>query len=213
MLANEREYWSKGIKYIAGIDEVGRGCLFGDVVAACVILPPGLEIEGINDSKKLTPKKRDILYEVINEKAIAVGVGRIDSKIVDEINIKQAARLAMKQALQVMSTEPELLFIDAETVDTNIPQQSFIKGDAISQSIAAASIIAKVTRDRLCLEWDKQFPLYGIKQHKGYATKLHREMLKLHGPTPLHRQTFLGNVLQESLFDFTNKEKKDVSNE
>lgn len=203
MLDYEKDLWSKGIQLIAGIDEVGRGCLFGDVVAASVILKPDFVIEGINDSKKLTPKKRDELFDVIQEHALAIGVGMVNSTIVDEINIKQAARLAMKKAVLSMELPPDMLLIDAEKVDLEIPQLSIIKGDATSQSIAAASIIAKVTRDRLCEVWDREYPQYGLKQHKGYATKLHREMIKLHGPTPLHRKSFLGNILQEqqSLFD------------
>jgi len=202
MLKHEKAFWGKGIKWIAGIDEVGRGCLFGDVVAASVILPANLRIDGIDDSKKLTPKKREALYTEIREKAVAIGIGKIDAQQIDQINIKQAARLAMKNAVLSMKVKPDMLFIDAEKIDLAIPQLSLIKGDAISQSIAAASIIAKVTRDRLCIAWDQAYPEYGIKQHKGYATKLHREMIKLHGPTPLHRKTFLGNILQESLFDY-----------
>ncbi|MFV9509885.1 ribonuclease HII [Tepidibacillus sp. LV47] len=200
MLTQERELWQRGIRYIAGIDEVGRGCLFGDVVAASVILPVDLEIEGINDSKKLTPKKREELYQIIQEKAVAIGISRVDVETIDKINIKQAARLAMKNAVLQMAVQPEMLLIDAEEIDLDIPQISLIKGDAISQSIAAASIIAKVTRDRLCEEWDQLYPQYGIKQHKGYATKLHREMIQFYGPTPLHRKSFLTNILQPTLF-------------
>ena len=199
MLTHEKELWGDGLQYIAGIDEVGRGCLFGDVVAASVILPVDLVIEGVNDSKKLTPSKRDELFDLIHEKAIAIGIGRVNVETIERINIKQAARLAMKHAILSMEFQPEMLLIDAEKVDLSIPQRSLIKGDAISQSIAAASIIAKVTRDRLCEEWDQTFPQYGIKQHKGYATKLHREMLQIHGPTPLHRRSFLGNILQPTL--------------
>lgn len=201
MLTHERELWAKGITLIAGIDEVGRGCLFGDVVAASVILNPNIHIEGINDSKKLSPNKREELYQVIQEKALAIGVGRIDANKIDEINIKQASRLAMRQAVASMSKSPQFLLIDAEKIDVNIPQMSIIKGDQLSQSIAAASIIAKVTRDRLCEKWDQEYPQYGIKQHKGYATRLHREMIKLHGPSSLHRQSFLGNIMQQDIFD------------
>ncbi|TCS79207.1 RNase HII [Tepidibacillus fermentans] len=200
MLTHEREIWQRGIKYIAGIDEVGRGCLFGDVVAASVILPVDLVIEEIDDSKKLTPKKREELFHLIQEKSIAIGIGRVDVEIIEKINIKQAARLAMKKAVLSMPVEPEMLLIDAEKIDLTIPQRSIIKGDATSQTIAAASIIAKVTRDRLCEEWDQLYPQYGIKQHKGYATKLHREMIQLYGPTPLHRRSFLDNILQPTLF-------------
>lgn len=201
MLIHESELWSKGINHIAGIDEVGRGCLFGDVVAASVILPANLQIEGIDDSKKLSPKKRDQLYDIIYKEAIAVGIGRVDVRTIDEINIKQAARLAMKQAVLSMDIKPDILLIDAENIDVPIDQRSLIRGDSISQSIAAASIIAKVTRDRLCEMWDDLYPEYGINQHKGYATKFHREKIQLHGPTPLHRKSFLGNILQGSLFE------------
>ncbi|QGQ96207.1 ribonuclease HII [Paenibacillus psychroresistens] len=202
MLQFEQELWDKQIQYIAGIDEVGRGCLFGDVVAAAVILPIGLVIEGINDSKKLSEKKRDLLYDIIRDQALAIGVGIVDCITVDQINIKQAARLAMRQALEQLTIQPEYLLVDAEKVDSSIPQKAIIHGDALSQSIAAASIIAKVTRDRMCLEWDRQHPVYGIALHKGYATKLHRERILMHGPSALHRLTFLKKLLnlQQELF-------------
>ncbi len=205
MLFHEKELWAQGIYLIAGIDEVGRGCLFGDVVAASVILKPQAVIEGINDSKKLSAKKREELFKVIKDQALAIGVGKVGSEKIDEINIKQASRLAMKQAVLSMKMSPEILLIDAEKIDLIIPQLSLIKGDEISQSIAAASIVAKVIRDKLCEGWDRDYPNYGIKQHKGYATKLHREMIKLHGPTSLHRKSFLGNILQQNLFDFSNE--------
>lgn len=201
MLTYEGELWYKGIKLVAGIDEVGRGCLFGDVVAASVILKPHVQIEGIDDSKKLTPKKREELYDIIHKNSIAVGIGIVGADIIDEINIKQASRLAMKQAVESMITQPEHLLIDAERIEMNLPQTAIIKGDSLSQSIAAASIIAKVTRDRMCDKWDEVYPHYGIKQHKGYATKLHREMIQQHGASPLHRRSFLGNILQGTLFD------------
>jgi ribonuclease HII len=202
MLHFEQKLWDNQIKYIAGIDEVGRGCLFGDVVAAAVILPIGLVIEGVNDSKKLTEKKRDQLYDIIWQEALAISVGIVDCLTVDRINIKQAARLAMKQALEQLTIKPDYLLVDAEKVDSPIPQEAIIHGDALSQSIAAASIIAKVTRDRMCIEWDKQHPIYGIALHKGYATKLHRERILAHGPSPLHRLTFLNKLLnvQQELF-------------
>lgn len=201
MLTYEGELWYKGIKLVAGIDEVGRGCLFGDVVAASVILKPNVRIEGINDSKKLTPRKREELYDIIYENSIAVGIGIVGVDKIDEINIKQASRLAMKHAVESMSTQPEHLLIDAERIEFDLPQTAIIKGDSLSQSIAAASIIAKVTRDRMCDKWDEEYPHYGIKQHKGYATKKHREMIKQHGASPLHRKSFLGNILQGTLFD------------
>ncbi|MEC0128759.1 ribonuclease HII [Paenibacillus pabuli] len=198
LLIYEREYWESGFERIAGIDEVGRGCLFGDVVAAAVILPPGLVLEGVNDSKKLTEKKRDALYDIIMEKALSVGIGYADAETIDQLNIKQAARLAMKRAVEALEGVPDYLFVDAEKVDLNIPQLSIIKGDANSQSIAAASIIAKVTRDRLCKEdWDTLYPKYGLSIHKGYATKFHREQIMALGATPMHRRSFLGNLLGE----------------
>jgi ribonuclease HII len=193
----ERESWEKGITLIAGVDEVGRGCLFGDVVAAAVILPQGLVLEGLDDSKKLSEKKRIRLYDEIMADALAVGVGIVDAGIIDRINIKQAARLAMKLAVEQLKFVPEQLFVDAEVVDVAIDQLSIIKGDARSASIAAASVIAKVTRDRMCEQWEKQYPGYGLSVHKGYATKQHREAIKTLGATPLHRQSFLRNILAE----------------
>jgi ribonuclease HII len=202
MLDFEKRLWDQDIEHIAGIDEVGRGCLFGDVVAAAVIMPRGLAIEGVNDSKKLSEKKREQLFDIIQTHALAVGVGYVDCLTIDRINIKQAARLAMKQALEQLVFQPHYLLVDAETVDCEIPQQAIIHGDELSQSIAAASIIAKVTRDRMCLEWDKQYPEYGIALHKGYATKLHREKISELGPCPLHRTSFLSKLLtlQQQLF-------------
>lgn len=204
MLRYEKEYWQEGYELVAGIDEVGRGCLFGDVVAAAVILPVGEILEGVDDSKKLSDKKRETCYELIMERAIAVGVGYVDAPTIDVINIKQAARLAMKKAIEALHIAPDYLLVDAEKVDVSLPQLSIIKGDANSQSIAAASIVAKVTRDRLCKgEWDAKYPEYGIGIHKGYATKLHREQILALGPTELHRRSFLGNLLMEqpTLFD------------
>lgn len=203
LLKHEKEYWEQSYRYIAGIDEVGRGCLFGDVVAAAVILPAGLVLEGVDDSKKLSEKKREALYEQILDQAVDVSVGYADAETIDRINIKQAARLAMKRAVLGLSVAPDVLFIDAEKVDVDLPQLSMIKGDASSQSIAAASIVAKVTRDRLCKgEWEAKYPEYGIAIHKGYATKLHREQILALGPTPMHRRSFLKNleVVQETLF-------------
>jgi ribonuclease HII len=202
MLQFEQRLWDNQIQFIAGIDEVGRGCLFGDVVAAAVILPMGLVIEGINDSKKLSEKKREMLFEIIQQEAVAISIGYVDCLTIDRINIKQAARLAMKQALEQLAVQPNYLLVDAEKVDSSILQEAIIHGDALSQSIAAASIIAKVTRDRMCNEWGKQYPDYGIAIHKGYATKLHRERILEHGPCPLHRRSFLSKLLhiQEQLF-------------
>ena len=199
LLAFEKELWSSGIQYIAGVDEVGRGCLFGDVVAAAVIMPVGLVIDGINDSKKLSEKKRESLYEVITSQAISYSIARISAKVVDEINIKQASRLAMRKAVEGLSVQPEYLLIDAEQIDSFIAQQAIIKGDARSQTIGAASILAKVTRDRLCTQdWDTQYPQYQIAKHKGYGTKLHNELILEHGPSPLHRQSFLKKLMEKA---------------
>lgn len=203
MLFYEKEVWEQSYFRIAGVDEVGRGCLFGDVVAAAVILPEGLIIEGVDDSKKLTAKKRETLFELIMEQALAVGVGHVDSSRIDEINIKQASRLAMKKAVEGLGILPDYMLIDAEKIDLPLPQRAIIKGDANSQSIAAASIVAKVTRDRLCEGlWEDLYPDYGIAIHKGYATKLHRERIVTLGPTPMHRRSFLGRILadQTTLF-------------
>ncbi|TVX97687.1 ribonuclease HII [Cohnella terricola] len=202
-LQYESGLWAQGLTAIAGVDEVGRGCLFGDVVAAAVILPVGLVLEEVNDSKQLSEKKRDKLYEKIIEEAVAWSVGRVEPSVIDAINIRQASRLAMKQAIQGLGLAPEHLLVDAENVDLDISQTAIIKGDSLSQSIAAASIIAKVTRDRLCADvWDALYPGYGIAVHKGYATKVHREALQELGPTPLHRRSFLKgmNVEQQMLF-------------
>jgi ribonuclease HII len=197
LLEHEKEVWEQGFSLVAGIDEVGRGCLFGDVVAAAVILPQGYVLEGVNDSKKLSEKKRDALYEQIMEEALAVGVGIVDVDMIEAINIKQAARLAMKMAVEQLSQIPDYLLVDAEIVDLDIPQTAIIHGDALSQSIAAASIIAKVTRDRMCVDWDEQYPEYGLAVHKGYATKHHREMLLRYGPTVLHRKLFIRKVMAQ----------------
>jgi ribonuclease HII len=199
MLTYERDLWGKGYASIAGVDEVGRGCLFGDVVAAAVILPEELMIEGIDDSKKLSEKRRETLFAVIMEEAVAVGVGRVDAGTIDSINIRQASRLAMKRALESMSGVADYVLVDAESVDIPLPQTAIIHGDALSQSIAAASIVAKVTRDRLCLEWDAMYPEYGLAGHKGYATKHHREQLLAYGPCPMHRRSFLGKLFAEQL--------------
>ncbi|GIQ68666.1 ribonuclease HII [Xylanibacillus composti] len=197
MLAYEKEYWERCGEWVAGVDEVGRGCLFGDVVAAAVILPKGWVCEEINDSKKLSEKKRESLYDQITEQAVAIGIGCVNAATIDKINIKQAARLAMKQAVEQLACRPHALLVDAEKVDVDIPQLAIIKGDALSQSIAAASIVAKVTRDRMCLKWDEQYPEYELALHKGYATKRHREALLRYGASPMHRRSFLKGILNE----------------
>lgn len=195
----EKEYYSKGFQSIAGIDEAGRGPLAGPVVAAAVILPKGLLIEGVNDSKKISEKKREKLYDEIIKQAIAWGVGIKDNCVIDKINILEATRLAMHEAIENLQIKPDFIFIDAEKkVNTNgIPYLPIIKGDALSISIAAASIIAKVTRDRMMREYDKLYPEFGFEKHKGYGTKGHVEALKIYGKTPIHRNSFLTKILIE----------------
>ncbi len=197
MLYIENELHSKGYKYIACIDEVGRGCLFGDVVACSIIMPEGITIEGVKDSKKLSEKKRESLYQLILDSCIGYGIGRVDASIIDQINIKEATRLAMKQSIENLHDKvgikllPDFLLIDAEKVYLDFPQEGIIKGDDRAHGIACASIVAKVFRDKLCLEWGKQFPGYKIEKHKGYGTKAHYEAIEEFGVTRLHRNTFL----------------------
>ena len=188
----EREYNEKGYELIGGIDEAGRGPLFGPVVAACVVLPKGCLIEGVNDSKKLSEKKREALFDEIKEKAVAWGVGIVDNNVIDEINILEATRKAMHEAVLNLQVKPDYIFIDAEKhVDTaGIPYLPIIKGDALSINIACASIIAKVTRDRMIDKLALKYPEYGLEKHKGYGTKEHTDAIKKYGLTPLHRKTF-----------------------
>jgi ribonuclease HII len=186
----ENELYNKGIKYIAGIDEVGRGPLVGSVVTAAVILPKDFYDERINDSKKLTEKKRELLYDVIMENALSVGIGIRTNEDIDRINILEATKEAMIEAVNNLSIKPEHLLIDAVKLDIDIPQTSIIKGDAKSISIAAASIIAKVTRDRMLIELDKLHPEYDFKHNKGYGTKKHIEALMKYGPLKEHRKSF-----------------------
>lgn len=189
----ERDLSHKGYRSIAGIDEAGRGPLAGPVVAAAVILPEGLQMPGVTDSKKLTILKRETLFDVVMENAIATGVGIAQPEEIDEINILQATLKAMLRAVDKLITSPDYLIIDGiNTLDRDIPQQSIKKGDSLSISIAAASIIAKVTRDRMMLEYDKQYPSYGLASHKGYGSKLHRDAIANFGPCPIHRKTFAG---------------------
>ena len=193
----EKEYYAKGYELIGGIDEAGRGPLAGPVVAACVILPKGCVIEGVNDSKKLTEKKREELYEEITQKAVAWGVGVMDNNVIDEINILEATRKAMTHAIEELEVKPDYIFIDAEKhVDTKgIPFLPIIKGDALSISVASASIIAKVTRDRMMKEYDKIFPAYGFEKHKGYGTKAHTDAIKENGLSSIHRKSFCSKFI------------------
>ena len=192
MLKYERTLWAEGKEFVAGVDEVGRGPLAGPVVTAAVILPHDFNILGVNDSKKLSPKKRDELYDIIMEKALAVSIGRRESERIDEINILEATKEAMADAILGLKIKPDHVLIDALTLKTvNLPQTGIIHGDATSVSIAAASIIAKVTRDREMIEMDKLYPGYAFESNKGYGTKAHYEGLAALGPCPIHRQSFL----------------------
>jgi len=189
----EQQAASRGYRMIAGIDEAGRGALCGPVVAAAVILPPGLAISGVDDSKKLSPKERELLFDLIMSQALSVGVGMGGPELIDSINILQATRYAMVAAVQHLSPQPDLLLIDGiTTIDSPIPQKTIKKGDSLSLSIAAASIIAKVSRDRLMRELDILHPGYGFASHKGYGCSSHMEAIRLLGPTIVHRKTFAG---------------------
>ncbi len=190
MLRYEKELYQAGYQAIAGIDEVGRGPLAGPVVAAAVILPPGCKIKGLNDSKKIPKKKHMVIYQAILDQALAVGIGIIDNTVIDQVNIYEATKLAMKDALSRSKLKPDYLLIDAMKLDVEIPQESIIKGDANSLSIAAASIVAKVTRDKLMADYDKEFPGYDFAQNAGYGTKSHLQGLEQNGVTPIHRKTF-----------------------
>jgi ribonuclease HII len=187
----EREAYRKGCRFVAGIDEAGRGPLAGPVVAAAVVLPENIHIEKLNDSKKLSPIQRDVLYDIIREKAVSYGVGIVDEKCIDEINILNATKKAMKIAVNSLKSTPDLLLIDAvDLSDTGIECIPIIRGDSLSVSIAAASIIAKVTRDRLIDKMDAVYPQYGFKKHKGYGTEEHINAIKKYGICPIHRISF-----------------------
>ncbi len=192
----ETEAFATGIRLIGGIDEAGRGPLAGPVVAACAILPENVFIKGLNDSKKLSAIVRDRLYDEIMEKAISIGVGIVDEKCIDEINILNATKKAMRIAIEKVKPVPELLLIDAVRLEeVDIQQLPIIKGDSLSISIAAASIIAKVTRDRMIEGLDEQYPEYGFKKHKGYGTKEHIDAIKKFGLCPIHRISFTKNFV------------------
>ena len=186
----EKELNDKGITLIAGVDEVGRGPLIGPVVAAAVILPENFRLEGLTDSKKLSEKKREELYKIIKEKAIAIGIGIIDEKRIDEINIYEATKEAMNDAINKLTIKPEHVLIDAMPLDIDVPTTSIIKGDLLSISISAASVIAKVERDHMLYEIDKEYPMYDLKNNKGYGTKKHLEAIKQYGITKYHRLSY-----------------------
>lgn len=192
----ENEGYNKGYLYIGGIDEAGRGPLAGPVVAAVVVFKPNTKIEGINDSKKLSEQKREELFDIIKEKALDYGIGIVNHEEIDKFNILNATYMAMKKAINCLEKSPDYLLIDAATIPgINIEQKPIIKGDSKSISIAAASILAKVTRDNIMYQYEDMYPGYGFKSHKGYGTKEHYEAIKKHGICPIHRKSFLKNML------------------
>ena len=189
-LRYEKNAWASGAVMVAGVDEVGRGSLFGPVVAAAVILERGYRVRGLRDSKLLLPERRELLAPRIREHAVAWSVAAVDAARIDQINIYQASRLAMREAVMRLAPAADHLLVDAVCLDCALPQRAIIHGDALSVSIAAASILAKVERDRMMCEWDAVFPEYGLASHKGYSTPQHLAALEKYGPTPLHRQSF-----------------------
>ena len=186
----ERELREKGITLIAGVDEVGRGPLVGPVVAACCILPLEFNLDGLTDSKKLSEKKREYFFEEIKKQAISYGIGIVSEKIIDEVNIYEATKIAMKEAINNMSVKPEHILIDAMPLDLDIPTTSIIKGDFKSITISAASVLAKVTRDRMLVELSKQYPMYAFDENKGYPTKKHLEAIEKYGIIDEHRKSY-----------------------
>ena len=193
LMEHEAKAANQGFRNISGVDEAGRGPLAGPVVAAAVIFSPNIDIFDLDDSKKLSPKKREELFLEIKERATAYGVAVIGHRIIDEINILQAARLAMKQAVDQLNPIPDLLLIDGnQKIESTLDQWTIVKGDSKSLSIAAASVLAKVTRDRIMDDYHKLYPQYEFNRHKGYGTKLHRTLIQEHGPCPIHRSKFKG---------------------
>ena len=195
----DQSVYDEGYEYVCGIDEAGRGPLAGPVVVAAVIMPKDSMIEGVNDSKKVSEKKREKLYDLITEEAIAYGVGIVDEKEIDRINILNATKAGLTEAVKSLKQKPDVILVDALTnIDTEgIQYRSIIKGDAKSYNIAAASIIAKVTRDRIMREWDKIYPQYGFEKHKGYGTAAHITAIKENGLCPLHRLSFVKNIVDK----------------
>lgn len=186
----ERALYDKGLNYIGGVDEVGRGPLIGSVVAACVVLPEDFKLEGLTDSKKLSEKKRNEYYKVIEKEAIAIGIGMVDEKVIDEVNIYEATKIAMKEAIKNTNLKLDHVLIDAMPLEIDTDTTSIIKGDSKSISIAAASVIAKVTRDKMMYDLDKIYPMYDLAHNKGYGTKKHIEAIKEYGITKYHRLSF-----------------------
>jgi len=212
-LRYEKKAWGTGARLVAGVDEVGRGSLFGCVVAAAVILDPAYRVRGLRDSKLLMRERREVLAERIREHAIAWAVAAVDAARIDQINIYQASRVAMREAVMKLAPAADHLLVDALKLDWDLPQQAIIHGDALSASIAAASILAKVERDRMMCEWDAVFPVYGLAAHKGYSTPKHLAALRELGPTPLHRQSFAPvwqNPVPQEVFAFMSEEAAEV---
>lgn len=199
MLEYENNLYNEGVTLIAGVDEVGRGPLIGPVIACACILPVNFYHKDIKDSKKLSEKKREEMYKIIKENAISIGLGIVSEKVIDEVNIYEATKIAMKEAIKNLNITPEHVLIDAMKLELNIPSTSIIKGDDKSESIAAASIIAKVTRDHMLDEMDKEYPMYDLKNNKGYGTKKHLEALQTYGPCKYHRVSYspVRNALNE----------------
>lgn len=202
MLEYENNLYNEGVTLIAGVDEVGRGPLIGPVVACACILPVNFYHKDIKDSKKLSEKKREEMYKIIKENAISIGLSIVSEKVIDEVNIYEATKIAMKEAIKNLNITPEHVLIDAMKLELNIPSTSIIKGDAKSESIAAASIIAKVTRDHMLDEMDKEYPMYDLKNNKGYGTKKHLEALQTYGPCKYHRVSYspVRNALNEKKY-------------
>ncbi len=186
----ERQLYSQGLNFIGGVDEVGRGPLIGPVVASCVVLPKNFVLEGLTDSKKLSEKKRNKFYQIICEQAVAIGIGIVDEKKIDEVNIYEATKIAMKEAIRDTNLKIDHILIDAMPLNIDIPTTSIIKGDSQSITIAAASVIAKVTRDKMMYDLDKKYPMYDLAHNKGYGTKKHIEAIKKYGITKYHRQSY-----------------------
>ncbi len=213
-LRYEKQAWASGATLVGGVDEVGRGSLFGPVVAAAVILDRGYRVRGLRDSKLLLTDRREVLAERIREHAIAWAVAAVDAARIDQINIYQASRVAMRDAVIQLVPGADYLLIDAMRIDCELPQDPIIHGDALSASIAAASILAKVYRDRMMCEWDSVFPAYGLASHKGYSTPKHLAALRRFGPTPLHRQSFAPvwqNPVPQEVFEFMEDEEAPVA--
>src|SRR5579863_7563717 len=208
----EKQAWGSGARLVAGVDEVGRGSLFGCVVAAAVVLDPAYRVRGLRDSKLLLAERREVLAERIREHAVAWAIAAVDAARIDQINIYQASRVAMQEAAMLLQPSADHLLIDAMRLDCDLPQRAIIHGDALSASIAAASILAKVERDRMVREWDPVFPVYGLASNKGYSTPHHLAALRQHGPSPLHRQSFApvwNNPVPQEVLAFMLEEKQE----